>query len=71
MVAGWLDVGVTPAQLIGATVVFTTAVVLDRYPEFTSDLLAHLMSSDASHTGHDMGRMRGAGRPSSPYYWAY
>ena len=49
---------VTLALLIVATLVVTAAVVLDRYPEFTSDLLAHLMSSDAPHTGHDMGRMR-------------
>jgi mercuric ion transport protein len=49
---------ITLALLIVATLVVTGAVVLDRYPEFTSDLLAHLMSSDAPHTGHDMGRMR-------------
>ena len=46
------------ALLIVATLVVTAAVVLDRYPEFASDLLANLMSSDAPHTGHDMGRMR-------------
>src|SRR5215472_15272925 len=49
---------VTLALLIVATLVVTGAIVLDRYPEFTSDLLAHLMSSDAPHAGHDMGRMR-------------
>src|SRR5262245_36507060 len=49
---------ITLTLLVVATLVVTAAVVLDRYPEFTSDLLAHLMSSDAPHTGHDMGRMR-------------
>ena len=49
---------ITLALLILATFVVTAAVVLDRYPEFTSDLLAHVMSSDAPHTGHDMGRMQ-------------
>jgi hypothetical protein len=49
---------ITLALLIVATVVVTMAVVLDRYPEFTSDLLVHVMSSEASHPGHDMGRMR-------------
>ncbi len=46
------------ALLIVATLVVTAAVFLDRYPEFTSDLLAHVMSSDAPHTGHDMEKMR-------------
>jgi|SRR5690242_21861075 hypothetical protein len=49
---------ITLALLILATFVVTAAVVLDRYPEFTSDLLAHVMSSDAPHTSHDMGRMQ-------------
>lgn len=49
---------ITLALLIVATLVVTAAVVLDRYPEFTSDLLAHVMNSDTSHTGHDMGKMR-------------
>jgi hypothetical protein len=49
---------ITLALLIVATFVVTAAVVLDRYPEFTSDLLTHLMSSDGPHTGHDMGRLR-------------
>jgi hypothetical protein len=49
---------ITLALLIGATLVVTAAVVLDRYPEFTSDLLTHVMSSDAPHTDHDMGKMR-------------
>ncbi len=49
---------VTLALLVVATLVVTAAVVLDRYPEFTSDLLTHVMSSDAPHTDHDMGKMR-------------
>jgi uncharacterized membrane protein HdeD (DUF308 family) len=49
---------ITLALLIVATAVVTGAVVLDRYPEFTSDLLPRVMSGDGSHTGHDMGRMR-------------
>jgi len=49
---------ITLALLIVATLVVTAAVVLDRYPEFTSDLLKLVMSSDAPHTDHDMGKMR-------------
>jgi len=49
---------VTLALLIVATLVVTTAVVLDRFPEFTSDVLAHVMSGDAPRQGHDMGGMR-------------
>jgi hypothetical protein len=49
---------VTLALLILASLVVTTAIVLDRFPEFTSDLLAHVMSGDPSHTGHNMGGMR-------------
>ena len=46
----------TLALLIVASLVVTISIVLDRFPEFTSDLLAHLMSGE--HTGHDMGGMR-------------
>ena len=46
------------ALLIVASVVVTTAIVLDRFPEFTSDLLAHVMSDDQAHTGHSMGGAR-------------
>jgi hypothetical protein len=49
---------VTLGLLIVAGLVVTAAIVLDRFPEFTSDLLAHVMSSDAPHAGHDMGGMR-------------
>ena len=31
---------------------------LDRFPELTSDLLAHVMSGDSAHSGHNMGEMR-------------
>jgi len=48
----------TLALLVVATLVVGTAIVLDRFPELTSDLLTHLMSSDAGHTGHGMGGMR-------------
>ncbi len=49
---------ITLALLIVASLVVTAAVALDRYPEFTSDLLTHVMSSDAPHADHDMGRMQ-------------
>ena len=49
---------ITVALLVVATLVVITSIVLDRFPELTSDLLAHVMNSDAGHTGHDMGGMR-------------
>ena len=49
---------ITLALLVVASLVVGTSIVLDRFPEFTSDLLAHVMSSDAGRTGHDMGGMR-------------
>ena len=49
---------ITLALLIVASLVVGTSIVLDRFPEFTSDLLAHVMNSDADHPGHDMGGMR-------------
>jgi len=49
---------ITLALLIAASVVVTTAIVLDRFPEFTSDLLARVMSDDQPHTGHNMGGAR-------------
>src|SRR5262249_23950228 len=50
---------ITLAVLIVASVVVTTAIVLDRFfPEFTSDVLAHVMSDDQPHTGHNMGGTR-------------
>ncbi len=49
---------VTLALLVVASLVVMTSIVLDRFPEVTSDLLAHVMSSDAPHTGHGMGGKR-------------
>ena len=49
---------ITLGLLIIASLVVTTSIVLDRFPDFTSDLLTRLMSGDAAHAGHDMGRMR-------------
>jgi hypothetical protein len=44
--------------LVMASLVVATAIVLDRFPEFTSDLLAHVMTRDQPHTGHNMGETR-------------
>src|SRR5712691_9869528 len=49
---------ITLALLVVASLVVGTSILLDRFPEFTSDLLAHVMNSDTGHTGHDMGGMR-------------
>lgn len=49
---------ITLALLIVASLVVTTTIVLDRFPEFTSDLLAYVMSGDQPHTGHNMGGTR-------------
>lgn len=49
---------VTFALLVVASVVVLMSIVLDRFPEFTSDLLTHVMSTDAPHAGHNMGGMR-------------
>ena len=46
------------ALLILAALVVTTSIALDRFPELTSDLLAHVMNTDASHSEHDMREMR-------------
>ncbi len=48
----------TLAVLIVASLVVMTSIVLDRFPEVTSDLLAHVMNNNTPHTGHDMGGMR-------------
>jgi hypothetical protein len=50
--------GVTLALLILASFVVAAAITLDRFPEFTSDLLVRVMSNDAPHTSHNMGGMR-------------
>src|SRR5215472_7783100 len=49
---------VTLALLIMASLIVATAIVLDRFPEFTSEVLAHVVSSDQPHAGHDMGGAR-------------
>ena len=48
----------TLALLVLASIVVTTSIVLDRFPEFTSDLLTHVMSGNQPHTGHNMEGMR-------------
>ena len=49
---------ITLVLLVVASLVVVTSIVVIRFPEFTSDLLAHVMDSGAGHSGHDMGRMR-------------
>jgi hypothetical protein len=44
--------------MILACLVVSTTIVLDRFPEFTSDLLARVMSGDRSQGDHNMGGMR-------------
>ena len=41
------------ALLILAGVVVASAITLDRFPEFTSDLLARLVNDAPAPTGHD------------------
>jgi hypothetical protein len=49
---------VTLVLLLVATAVVAASIALDRFPEFTSDLLARVMNGDAPHAGHDMEKMR-------------
>jgi hypothetical protein len=49
---------ITLALLILASLVVATTIVLDRFPEYTSDLLAYVMSGDQPPAGHNMGGMR-------------
>jgi len=42
------------AVLLVASVVVVTSIVLDRFPEMTSDLLAYLAGDSHSGAGHDM-----------------
>ncbi len=46
---------ITLGLLILASLVVATTIVLDHFPEFTSDLLAYVMTADQSHTGHTIG----------------
>ncbi|MGH2361664.1 MAG: hypothetical protein ACRDGM_14125 [bacterium] len=48
---------ITLALLIIASVVVAGSIVLDRFPEFTSNLVARAMDGNR-HSGHDMGRVR-------------
>lgn len=48
----------TLGLLVVASLVVVTSILLDRFPEFTADLLADVMNDDAQHTGHDMGGKR-------------
>jgi hypothetical protein len=49
---------VTFALLVVATLVVTRSIVLDRFPELTSDVLARVMNGDGPHSQHDMRGMR-------------
>jgi mercuric ion transport protein len=43
---------ITLGLLILASLVVASTIALDRCPEFTSDLLAYVMTADQAHTGH-------------------
>jgi hypothetical protein len=45
-------------MLVVASLVVVTSILLDRFPELTSELVAQVLTRDGPHTGHDMGRMR-------------
>jgi len=49
---------ITLPLLVVAALVVVTAVALDLFPEFTSELLARVMTGDGGHGGHDMGGER-------------
>jgi hypothetical protein len=50
----------TLVLLVLASLVVVTAIVLDRFPEVTSDLLARLVDATGPHAaGHDMKGMGG------------
>ena len=49
---------VTLGLLVIASLVVTASIALDRFPEFTADLLANVMDRGAGHSGHDMGGRR-------------
>ena len=49
---------ITLTLLILASVVVATAIVLDRFPELTSDLLTYVMSNDQGHASHNMANTR-------------
>ena len=50
-----------PAGVLGVTAGFIlviASIALDRFPEFTADLLANVTDRDAGHSGHNMGGTR-------------
>ena len=49
---------ITLGLLILASLVVASTIVLDQFPEFTSDLLMYVMTADQSHTGHALGETR-------------
>ena len=49
---------VTLGLLVIASLVVTASIALDRFPEFTADLLANVMDRNAGHSGHNMGGTR-------------
>jgi hypothetical protein len=51
--------GLTLALLLVASVVVATSIVLDRFPEVTSDLLTGLAGDGHAGAGHDMKDMSG------------
>jgi hypothetical protein len=50
---------ITLALLIVATAIVATSIALDRFPELTSDVLAHVTGDSHSGAGHDMKGMKG------------
>ncbi len=48
--------------LVAASLVVSTAIILDRFPEMTSDLIARLTSAPGSNSGHNMNGMSGQER---------
>ncbi len=50
---------VTLAVLFVASVIVGASIVLDRFPEMTSELLAHMTGDGPSGAGHDMKGMGG------------
>ena len=50
---------VTLTVLLVASVIVASSIVLDRFPEMTSDLLAHLTGDGPPEAGHDMKGMGG------------
>jgi len=50
---------VTLGVLLVASVIVGASIVLDRFPEMTSELLAHMTGDGPSGAGHDMKGMGG------------